>query len=61
MASVTVIAASAMVADALATAAFALGADEGRAFLEVQGVDGLLVSSSLDRTETSGFSAHTIR
>jgi thiamine biosynthesis lipoprotein len=61
MASVTVIAASAMVADALATAAFALGADEGRAFLEAQGVDGLLVSSSLDRTETSGFSAHTIR
>jgi thiamine biosynthesis lipoprotein len=61
MASVTVIATCAMVADALATAAFALGADEGRAFLEVQGVDGLLVSSSLDRTETSGFSAHTIR
>jgi thiamine biosynthesis lipoprotein len=61
MVSVTVIAASAMVADALATAAFALGAGEGRAFLEAHGVDGLLVSSNLDRTETSGFSAHAIR
>jgi thiamine biosynthesis lipoprotein len=58
VASATVIAASAMVADALATAAFALGAGEGRTFLEAQGVEGLLVSSNLDRTETSGFSAH---
>jgi thiamine biosynthesis lipoprotein len=61
MASVTVIAASAMVADALATAAFALGADEGRAFLEGQGVEGLFVTSSLDRIETAAFSTHAIR
>jgi thiamine biosynthesis lipoprotein len=61
IASVTVVAASAMVADALATAAFALGAGDGCAFLEAHGVDGLFVTSSLDRTETSAFSAHAIR
>jgi thiamine biosynthesis lipoprotein len=61
IASVTVVATSAMVADALATAAFALGADDGRAFLEAQGVDGLLVTSSLDRIETSAFAARAIR
>lgn len=46
--SVTVVAPSAMVADALATAAFALGPDAGRAFLEQQGVDGLLVTAELE-------------
>lgn len=61
IASVTVVATSAMVADALATAAFALGAGDGRVFLEAQGVDGLFVSSSLDRIETSAFAARAIR
>lgn len=43
LASVTVVAPSAMVADALATAAFVLGAAEGPAFLQREGVEGLLV------------------
>ena len=47
--SVTVIAESAMVADALATAAFALGPAEGAALLSAQGVDALLVSPSLEQ------------
>ena len=48
-ASVTVIAQSAMVADALATAAFALGPAAGVALLERHGVDALLVTPSLER------------
>lgn len=55
LASVTVLAPSAMVADALATAAFALGPCEGRAFLERHGVQALLVTPSLERFETGGF------
>ena len=54
LASVTVLAPSAMVADALATAAFVLGADEGAAFLERQGVGGLLVTPDLVQHMTSG-------
>ncbi len=46
LASVTVVAPSAMVADALATAAFALGPSEGRSFLERNGVRGLLITPS---------------
>jgi thiamine biosynthesis lipoprotein ApbE len=42
-----------MVADALATAAFALGAADGVEFLERHGVRGLLVTPSLDRFETA--------
>ncbi len=49
LASVTVIAESAMVADALATAAFALGPVAGAALLDAQGVDALLVSPTLER------------
>ncbi|MBC8088771.1 MAG: FAD:protein FMN transferase [Phycisphaerae bacterium] len=48
LASVTVLAPSAMVADALATAAFALGLSAGRTFLEQQGVDGLLITPELE-------------
>jgi thiamine biosynthesis lipoprotein len=52
LASVTVVAPSAMVADALATAAFALGPSDGLEFLERHGVRGLLVTPSLERIET---------
>lgn len=53
-ASVSVIAPTAMVADALATAAFALGQREGVTFLEAQGVEGLVITSNGERFETSG-------
>jgi thiamine biosynthesis lipoprotein len=52
LASVTVVASSAMVADALATAAFALGPTDGLRFLERHGVRGLLITPSLERLET---------
>jgi thiamine biosynthesis lipoprotein len=55
LASVTVLAPSAMVADAFATAAFALGRDDGLRFLERHGVRGLLVTPELERFETAGF------
>ena len=55
LASVTVIAESAMLADAISTAAFVLGPDDGRSFLEAQGVEGLLVTGDLRRLATSGF------
>jgi len=48
LASVTVLAPTAMVADALATAAFALGPDDGRALLAHHGVDALLITPALD-------------
>lgn len=43
LASVTVIAPTAMAADGLSTAAMVLGADRGRRFLEEQGVRGVLI------------------
>jgi len=52
--SATVIAPSAMLADALATAAFVLGGDEGIRLLERHGVDGLLVSPTFDQFATRG-------
>jgi thiamine biosynthesis lipoprotein len=52
VASVTVVAPSAMLADALATAAFVLGPDDGLALLENQGVDGLIVTASLQQYRT---------
>jgi len=52
LASVTVIAPSAMVADGLATAAFVLGPIEGLALLQRQGVRGILLTPSLERFET---------
>jgi FAD:protein FMN transferase len=51
-ASVTVIAPTAMVADALATAAFVMGPEQGIAFLESQGVDGVIVTPALERVAT---------
>ena len=52
VASVTVVAPTAMAADALATAAFVLGPVEGIRLLERQGVDGLIVSHAMERYST---------
>jgi thiamine biosynthesis lipoprotein len=53
-ASVTVVAPTALAADALATAAFVLGPVDGIALLERNGVEGLIVTPSLERFETPG-------
>lgn len=52
VASVTVVAPTAIVADALATAAFVLGPAAGIRLLERQGVKGLMVSPTLERYST---------
>jgi thiamine biosynthesis lipoprotein len=54
VASATVVASGAMLADALATAAFVLGPDEGIELLTRLGVEGLIVTSDLKRYETRG-------
>jgi thiamine biosynthesis lipoprotein len=54
VASATVVAPTAMAADALATAAFVLGPADGIQLLERQGVDGLIVSPTLERSATRG-------
>jgi thiamine biosynthesis lipoprotein len=54
VASVTVVAGGAMLADALATAAFVMGPEEGLQFLERMGVEGLIVTPELERYETEG-------
>jgi len=51
-ASATVVAPTAMLADALATAAFVLGPTDGIALLERLGVNGLIISPALDRYAT---------
>jgi FAD:protein FMN transferase len=56
VASATVVAPGAMLADALATAAFVLGPEEGIPFLDRMGVQGLIVTPQLERYETRGFS-----
>lgn len=53
-ASVTVVAPTAMLADALATAAFVLGPAGGIRLFERLGVDGLIVSPALERYATQG-------
>ena len=60
LASVTVIAPSAMVADALSTAAFVLGPKRGVAFLESHGVDGFMLSPSLERFDTAAMSTDQV-
>jgi FAD:protein FMN transferase len=55
IASATVIAPSAMVADALSTAAFVLGPVEGLALLERHGLEGLLVTPALEQFTTPGW------
>lgn len=59
--SVTVLAPSAMVADALSTAAFVLGPAEGLALLERHDADGLIVTRSLERFATRGMRAEQDR
>ncbi|MEP6618455.1 MAG: FAD:protein FMN transferase [bacterium] len=54
LASVTVVGPTAMIADALATAAFVLGPTEGVRLLERHDVDGLLITPSLDRHVARG-------
>jgi thiamine biosynthesis lipoprotein len=54
VASVTVLADGAMLADALATAAFVLGPNEGIRLLDRMGVGGLIFTSDMQRYETRG-------
>ncbi len=54
LASATVIAPTAMVADALATAAFVLGPADGLALLERCGAEGLLITPGLASFQTGG-------
>jgi thiamine biosynthesis lipoprotein len=54
VASATVVASGAMLADALATAAFVLGPEDGIELLNRVGVDGLIVTPELERYETRG-------
>jgi thiamine biosynthesis lipoprotein len=54
VASVTVIAPTAMLADALATAAFVLGPAEGIQLFDRLAVDGLIISPGLERYATRG-------
>jgi thiamine biosynthesis lipoprotein len=54
VASATVVAPGAMLADALATAAFVLGPEDGIQLLNRMGVEGLLVTAELGRFETRG-------
>ena len=56
LASVTVVAAGAMLADALATAAFVLGAEPAIEFLDRMGVQGLILTPDLRRYQTTGAS-----
>jgi thiamine biosynthesis lipoprotein len=55
LASATVVAPSAMAADALATASFVLGPAGGLALLQREGAEGLLVTPALESVETPGF------
>jgi thiamine biosynthesis lipoprotein len=54
VASVTVVAPTAALADALATAAFVLGPSRGRRFLERSGVEGLILTSEGKSIATAG-------
>jgi thiamine biosynthesis lipoprotein len=54
VASVTVVAPTAMAADALATAAFVLGPTDGIRLLDRQGVEGLIISNTMERHSTRG-------
>jgi len=56
-ASVTTLAASAMVADALGTAAFVLGPIDGIALLERHGIDAVIITPELERVATAGVPA----
>jgi thiamine biosynthesis lipoprotein len=55
VASVTVVAPNAMLADALSTAAFVLGPADGVRLLERHGVEGVILTPALERHATAGF------
>jgi len=55
VASATVVAPTAMLADALGTAAFVLGPEQGIALLDRMGVEGLLITPGLECYRTAGF------
>lgn len=55
VASVSVVAPTAMAADALATAAFVLGPRRGISLLEEEGVDGVCYTTTCTRLATAGF------
>lgn len=55
VASATVVADSAMLADALATAVFVLGPEPGLELLARLGVEGLIITPQMERYETPGF------
>lgn len=55
VASVTAVGQTAMMADALSTAAFVLGPAQGIRLFERMGVEGLIVTPSLERSATRGF------
>lgn len=55
VASATVVAESAMLADALATAVFVLGPEPGLELLSRLGVEGLIITPQMERYETPGF------
>jgi thiamine biosynthesis lipoprotein len=55
VASATVVGPGAMLADALATAAFVLGPESGIELLERLGVEGLIVTPALEQYRTGGF------
>ena len=57
----TVVAPTAMLADALATAAFVLGPADGIRLLDRLGVDGLIVSPTLERYATRGLERYVAR
>jgi FAD:protein FMN transferase len=57
VASVTVVAQTAMLADAVATAAFVLGPADGIRLFDRLGVDGLILSPTLERFATRGMSS----
>jgi thiamine biosynthesis lipoprotein len=58
VASVTVVASNAMLADALATAAFVLGPAEGIRLFDRLSVDGLIITPQLERYATRGMSEY---
>jgi thiamine biosynthesis lipoprotein len=58
LSSATVVAPSAMLADALSTAAFVLGPEAGRRFLEEQCVEGMLIAPDGRISETAGMAAY---
>jgi thiamine biosynthesis lipoprotein len=55
VASATVVGPTAMLADAIATAAFVLGPIDGLRLIERHGLDGLIVTPALERFATPGF------